>query len=102
MLDEYYAYRGLSQRGFLTQERLLNAELPEIVLELAKEDLIDHCSDSKDSLTLDKIIKNPSPQDFNRSLKTRVQNKLKGHIMGKLSEDPLKYREHFKRIGLNV
>ena len=75
-------------------------ELPGIISDLSKKDLIDHCSDSKDSLALDKIIKNPSPKDFNRSLTKKVQNKLKGHIMVKLSEDPLNYREHFKRIGL--
>jgi aldehyde:ferredoxin oxidoreductase len=100
MLDEYYAYRGLSQRGFLTQERLLNAELPEIVSDLAKKDLIDHCPDSEDYLALDTIVKNPSTIEFNRSLKAMIQNRFKGYIMGKLSKDPLKYREHFKRIGL--
>jgi aldehyde:ferredoxin oxidoreductase len=100
MLDEYYAYRGLSQQGFQTQERLLKAELPELVSDLGKVGLIDHCLDSKGSLALDKIIKNPSAKDINRSLKAKIQNKLKRHIMGKLSQDPSKYREYFRKIGL--
>ena len=99
MLDEYYAYRGLSQRGLLTPERLLDAELPGLASDMAKEGLMDHCLESKDASALDNIIKNPSAKEFNRSLKARVQSKFKGHIMRKLSEDPLKYRAYFKRIG---
>ena len=89
MLDGYYAYRGLSQKGLLTQERLLVAELPELASDLAKKGHIDHCLDSQDTLALDKLIKNPSDKEINRNFKTRARNRFKGYTMGKLSEDPL-------------
>lgn len=100
MLKEYYLYRGLSQRGFPTRERLLDAGLQELTSDLGKKGLLDSCLDSKDYLSLEKIIKNPFAEDIGRSLKARVQNKLKKHIMRKLAEDPLRYREHFRKIGL--
>lgn len=100
MLDEYYAHRGISQRGYPTRERLLEAGLPELICDLSRGKLVDRCLTNEKYLSLDHLIKNPSPKDVGHGLKAKIRNQVMKYVMSRLSKDPLIYREHYKKIGL--
>jgi aldehyde:ferredoxin oxidoreductase len=98
MLDEYYAYRGLSRNGLPTMERLQNVGLQEVADQLNDKGLLDHCWTEEDHRP-ESIIKNPTPDEIGGSIKAKVQSRIRKRIMGRLSEDPLTYREHFRKKG---
>ncbi len=99
MLDEYYAYRGLSRTGLPTTERLRSAGLQDLAVDLGEKGLLDCCLEADEDCFPDSIIKNPKPEDLGRSIKARIQDKVRKRVMAKLSEDPLTYREHFRKQG---
>jgi aldehyde:ferredoxin oxidoreductase len=100
MLDEYYEYRGLSKRGLLTRERLFDAGLEDLATLLESCGLLDDWTDTNGYRPLETIIRNPSILEIGTGVKARVQSSIRKHIMKKMGENPLKYRQHFKHVGI--
>ncbi|MGD9067179.1 MAG: aldehyde ferredoxin oxidoreductase family protein, partial [Desulfobacterales bacterium] len=72
MLDEYYAYRGLSKKGLHTKERLIDAELEAVAIVLDKSELLDKRSKKNGYRSLDTIIRNPSANDIGNGVKAKL------------------------------
>jgi hypothetical protein len=100
MLDEYYAYRGLSKKGLHTKERLIDAELEAVAIVLDKSGLVDKRSKKNGYRSLDTIIRNPSAHDIGNGVKAKLRNIIRKHVMKKLGASPIKYRAHFNKIGI--
>ncbi|KIX15762.1 hypothetical protein X474_03140 [Dethiosulfatarculus sandiegensis] len=86
MLDEYYAYRGLTEEGLPTRERL------EVAVRLESMGRLGY---AKNHLPLEEIIKDPSPNKFGRGLK----NKVRTRIMGNMSQAPENLKQQFLKAG---
>jgi len=96
MIDEYYAYRGLSADGLLTRERLEEVGLPMVADKLENNNILGKQSSL---LALKDIIKNPSGDDICKSLKSKIRHRIENYVMGKLEKDPIYFRNFFKKAG---
>lgn len=94
MLDEYYAYRGLSLDGRLTRQRLEEVHLGTIAERLLNANLLGH---SKDYLSLATIIKDPKASDIENGIKSKIISRIERHMMDKLGRDPLYFRKFFEK-----
>ncbi|MFO7665787.1 MAG: aldehyde ferredoxin oxidoreductase C-terminal domain-containing protein [Desulfobacterales bacterium] len=96
MIDEYYAYRGLSADGLLTRERLEDVGLGMVADDLEKNRIL---GKQITPLSLKDIIKNPSGDDIGKSIKSKIQHRIEKYVMGKLEKDPIYFRNFFKKAG---
>jgi len=96
MLDEYYAYRGLSADGLLTRERLEELGLGMVADELEKNNIL---GKQLTYLSLKDIIKNPSGDNIGKGLIPKIQHRIEKYVMGKLEKDPIYFRNFFKKAG---
>ncbi len=99
MLEEYYAYRGLSNDGLPTAERLKELGLDEVAHRLASVNRLGRLKSKSDYLPLEKIIKNPDPTGFGRGLKARIQNRARTKVMARLEKDAENLERHFLKMG---
>jgi len=99
MLEEYYAYRGLSDEGLPTAERLQELGLDDVALRLASVNRLGRPANQGDYLALAKIVKNPDPSKFGKGLKARIQNQVRSKVMAKLERDSETLKQHFLKIG---
>jgi hypothetical protein len=96
MLDEYYAYRGLTQNGALTKKRLQSVNLDNAAFESKAAELMLSISSTKDIHPLDEVIKTNTGASVNHGLKFKIQNRIRRLVMSKMTENPLTYRKHFR------
>jgi aldehyde:ferredoxin oxidoreductase len=96
MLDEYYAYRGLSEDGLPTWERLEELGLTDVAMRLES---IGRLGCAKHYSPLEKIIKNPAPAEFDAGLKMKIKNKIRTKIMNKMTQSPESLRQVFLKAG---
>jgi aldehyde:ferredoxin oxidoreductase len=99
MLDEYYAYRGLTSDGLPTAERLTELGLGEVAQRLEAAGRLGRLANPADYRPLTALIKDPSPKKFNNGLKMKIQNRVRAKIMAHMAEDPQNLRQRFKKIG---
>lgn len=99
MLDEYYAFRGLSSDGLPTPQRLTELGLDSVAQDLKAKGRLGELAEPRDYLPLAQIIKNPAPAEFGRGLKMKLQNRVRTIVMAKLEKDVDQLRQHFSKIS---
>ena len=99
MLDEYYAYRGLSANGLPTSERLTELGLDEVARYLEAHNRLGRLNGQNAYLPLTEIIRNPDPSRFGKGLKVRLKNRLMTKTMTRMTQDTENLRRHFIKIG---
>ncbi len=98
MLDEYYAYHGLSLEGLLTRKRLHDLDLDQVGDDLEKQHKLGTFQNMTDYLPLSTIIKNPSGEKFGKSIKAGLQNRIRNRVMAKMAEKPSCLQKHWRTV----
>lgn len=83
-----------------TKKRLIDVDLDGVATVLDDSGLLDNWSNNNGYRSLDTIIRNPSFNDIGNGVKAKVRNIIRKQMMKKLGTNPIKYRKHFKRIGI--
>ena len=99
MLEEYYAYRGLSDDGLPTAERLAELGLDEVAQRLEVHGRLGKLNGHKSYLPLAGIIRNPDPAKFGKGLKAKIQNRVRAKVMAKMAENSENLKQQFMKIG---
>jgi aldehyde:ferredoxin oxidoreductase len=95
MLNEYYAYRGLSSDGQLTRRRLEEISLGSVAGELEKRHLL---SATDSGLPISTIMRNPDGAELGKKWVSKLVGWVEKRMMTKM-EDPKFYRRFFEKQG---